>query len=145
MNVWDEMTWSEALCWSRIINFLFDREIVASPLYPQVTLLLTESAASRTSLKHKLSETQIRNTFFLPRLGRHHWGARPSLRRGGQKTWKIQKKKKKRINYAYSHSHTHLLIHSLVLKKRWHWINSFGLLTSKFLFHSSTPDKTPMH
>ena len=55
----------------------------------------------------------------------------PPLRRGPQaKKFEKSKKEeeKKRINYSYSHSHTHLLIHSLVLRKRWHRINSFGLL-----------------
>ena len=39
-------------------------------------------------------------------------------------------KKKKKNNYSYSQSHTHLIIHSLVLQKRWHRIYTFGLLTS---------------
>ena len=35
--------------------------------------------------------------FFIPRLGCHHWGARPPLRRGSHKPKNLKNQKKKKV------------------------------------------------
>ena len=84
------------------------------------------AGSSRISVLHRKRITfcsMNHIAFFIPRLGCHLSGTKPTLRRGShrpKKNWKTQKGREKIQIFILSF--THLLIHSLVFQERCHRI-----------------------